>query len=317
MTTTGGKLKKLTAPTLYFVGVSTAKSSIMNVFPKWSDILGLGANIVGYDAPLHAPAEVYERIVQHIKDDPLAKGALVTTHKIDLYNATAQLFDEFDSYARLCGEVSCISKREDKLIGHAKDPISSGLALQAFISAGHFDRGNAQVLCFGAGGAAVAISLYFANLTATSDRPARFTVVDINQHRLEHLKAIHSKLGANLAVDYVLNSDATENDALLSALPPSSLVINATGMGKDRPGSPLSDEGIFPLKGIAWELNYRGELRFLQQAKRQQQARELQVEDGWIYFLHGWTQVIAEVFDLELSSEIFKKLNEVAAALRS
>ena len=57
---------------------------------------------------------------------------------------------------------------------------------------------------------------------------------------------------------------------------------------------------VFPEGGVAWELNYRGDLVFLDQARRQQAARAAsQVEDGWTYFLHGWTQVIAEVFHLE------------------
>ena len=32
-----------TRPTLYFIGVTTAKSSIMKVFPVWADHLGLTA----------------------------------------------------------------------------------------------------------------------------------------------------------------------------------------------------------------------------------------------------------------------------------
>ena len=68
-------------PTFYFIGVTTSQSSIMQVFPKWSDILGLGAEIVGYDAPLHASADIYRQIVTHVKQEPLAMGALVTTHK--------------------------------------------------------------------------------------------------------------------------------------------------------------------------------------------------------------------------------------------
>ena len=62
-------------------------------------------------------------------------------------------------------------------------------------------------------------------------------------------------------------SDPFQNDALMSKLPEGSLVINATGMGKDRPGSPISEAGIFPKNGLVWELNYRGELDFLKQAQ--------------------------------------------------
>ncbi len=68
---------RLSVPTFYFIGVSTERSSIMTVFPEWSDALGLGTVIAGYDVPLKAPREAYREVVGHIKDDPLAKGALV------------------------------------------------------------------------------------------------------------------------------------------------------------------------------------------------------------------------------------------------
>mgnify|MGYP003349352805 CR=1 FL=1 len=42
----------------------------------------------------------------------------------------------------------------------------------------------------------------------------------------------------------------------------------------------------------------------------------LTIEDGWIYFLHGWTQVVAEVFDVQLTPEVFAKLDEAASELR-
>src|ERR1035437_3465520 len=68
----------------------------------------------------------------------------------------------------------------------------------------------------------------------------------------------------------------------------------ATGLGQDRPGSPLSDQVVFPERGLIWDFNYRGSLEFLHQAQRQQHDRDLVVEDGWRYFIHGWTQVVAD-----------------------
>ena len=91
-----------------------------------------------------------------------------------------------------------------------------------------------------------------------------------------------------------------DNDAVLDRLSPGALVINATGLGKDAPGSPLTGAARFPDRAIAWDLNYRGDLLFLDQARAQKAARHLQVEDGWSYFIHGWTQVIAEVFDIAI-----------------
>ena len=299
-------------PTLYFVGVTTGESSIMKLFPRWSEELELGAEIRGYDAPPGAPAEAYERIVRHIAAHELARGALVTTHKLDLYRATSEQFDELDRYARICREISCISKRDGRLIGHAKDPITSGLALDAFVPEDHFADGVAEVLLLGAGGAAVAISVHLATVDEAR-RPTRMTFVDVDRERLDHLRDLHDDLASGIDLTFVRTEDARDNDALMEDLPEGSLVVNATGMGKDRPGSPITDAGRFPKAGYVWELNYRGERTFLQQAKRQRDARNLHVEDGWVYFLHGWTQVIAEVFDRTIDRPTFERLAAIAA----
>ena len=71
--------------------------------------------------------EVYRKVVDFIKHDELSYGALVTTHKLDLYKACSDMFEYLDPYAQMFGEMSSISKKDGKLCGHAKDPISSGL----------------------------------------------------------------------------------------------------------------------------------------------------------------------------------------------
>jgi shikimate 5-dehydrogenase len=120
----------------------------------------------------------------------------------------------------------------------------------------------------------------------------------------------------DLQVEYICNADPVKNDAIMAAMPPASIVINATGMGKDTPGSPITNQGLFPLYGIAWEFNYRGELDFMHQALAQTESRKLRVEDGWLYFVHGWTQVVAQVLHIELTAEIFNKLEAIAATVR-
>jgi shikimate 5-dehydrogenase len=302
---------------MYFIGVTTTTSSIMKIFPIWSGILGLGAEIVGYDAPIHASAETYRSIVGHIKEDPLSMGALVTTHKIDLLDVTSDMFDYLDPYAELSGEISCISKRDGRLEGYAKDPIVSGLAWEAFVKPGHWERTGGHVMCIGAGGSAVAISVYVARLPSPVDRPQKFITVNRSQPRLDNLRRIHAKLDADIPFEYILNEDPTQNDEIMASLPSGSMIINATGMGKDRPGSPVTDNGLFPESGLIWELNYRGELGFLHQAERQAENRNLKVEDGWTYFLHGWSQALAEVFRLDLTTDLFAKLAKVASVTRS
>ena len=124
-----------TRRTMYFIGVSTGQSSIMRIFPRWAEALGLDAVLVGIDFPLDSPPARYREAVEFIKADPLSLGALVTTHKVNLLKASRDLFDELDPLALRLGEVSCISKRATRLCGHAKDPITVGFALAAIVEA--------------------------------------------------------------------------------------------------------------------------------------------------------------------------------------
>ncbi|HIS81217.1 MAG TPA: shikimate dehydrogenase, partial [Candidatus Scatomonas merdavium] len=103
-----------------------------------------------------------------------------------------------------------------------------------------------------------------------------------------------------------------DNDRILASLKPHSLIVNATGLGKDAPGSPLTDQCSFPQDSLVWEINYRGELVFMDQAKAQAEAKNLTIEDGWIYFIHGWTQVVAEVFHIDDMPDKVLMLSEVA-----
>jgi shikimate dehydrogenase len=305
--------KRLMRPTMYFVGVTTGSSSILKIFPLWAEILGIDALLIGHDLPLDASAAQYREIALHIKSDPLARGALVTSHKINLLNAARDLFDFLDPDAILCDEVSSISKTNNRLEGHAVDPISSRLTWNHFVPRDHFKNTNSSVMCLGAGGAAIAISVAVARL---EDRPKKFVCVDRDPARLAMLKHTHDQLETDVKFEYVLSEKALENDARIAALEPGSIIINATGMGKDRPGSPVSDAVQFPQNAIIWELNYRGSLEFWHQAKSQSVKSNLQLEDGWVYFLHGWTQVIAQVFYLEITPEVFVKLERAASEFR-
>jgi len=304
------------APTVYFVGVSTRQSSIMKVFPLWVRELGRPElAIEGIDLAPHADHACYRHIVARIKADPLALGALVTTHKIDLFEAARDLFDTLDPYAQTCTEVSCISKRDGMLLGHAKDPQTAGLSLDAVLGQGYFRTGG-EVLCFGAGGAAVAIALHLIDKPEPADRPRRFVVVNRSPGRLERLRAMVVRLSTDIQFECICNVEPEQNDLIMAGMPVRSLVINATGMGKDRPGSPVTQAALFPTNGVAWELNYRGELSFLHQAAAQQVARNVTVEDGWLYFLYGWTQAMAEMLGIEIGREQFVRLAEIATRAR-
>lgn len=303
-------------PTFYFVGMTTSRSSIMTVFPRWAEHLGLDAGIAGIDCAWHDTRERYREVVSFLKAESNAVGALVTTHKIDILAAARDMFDGLGPYAERLGEISCISRRDGALWGHAKDPITSGLSLEAFLPDRHWDGGAALCL-LGAGGSSLALTVYFME-QPEGRRPSRIVVTNRSPKRLDDMKAVHADLNPGIEIEYHHCPHAEDNDAVVSRLPDESVVANATGLGKDAPGSPLTDAVIFPRGGFAWDFNYRGDLVFLEQARAQEAERQLTVEDGWIYFIHGWTRVIAEVFhiDIPTSGPAFDDLCRIAAEAR-
>lgn len=299
--------------TFYFVGVTTEKSSIMRVFPLWAKALNLGeVEIKGIDLPLHAPAEDYRRVAKFLKEDALSLGALVTTHKLDMFAACRDLFDYVDPYAEKLSEVSSLWKNNGQFCASAKDPISSGLALEHFVPEHFWADHGGEALLLGAGGSSLAMSLYFSQEKFGDNVPKKIIIANRSVPRLESAKRVLDGLNPKIRFEYVHGPLPSDNDALVAALPPYSLVVNATGLGKDAPGSPTTDAVSYPMHSLVWEINYRGDLIFMAQAQAQAKARDLTVEDGWIYFIHGWTQVIQDVFHLQISKDQLDKLSEIA-----
>ena len=300
-------------PTIYFIGVTTGKSSIMKVFPRWAKALNLKDAIIrGIDFKPHSDPEAYREAVQFIKEDPLSLGALVTTHKIDLYNSCKDLFDYIDPFAAQLGEISCISKKDGRFRAHAKDPISSGLALEAFVPENYWKDHNGEVLLLGAGGASLAMSVYLTQKKFGDNVPKKIIIANRSLPRLQEAKRILEHLNEKTTFEFILNPVPEDNDKTLASLPPHSLIVNATGLGKDGPGSPLTDACQFPKDSLVWEINYRGDLVFKDQANSQKKEKNLYVEDGWIYFIHGWTQVVSEVFHVSIEGKILDQMSELA-----
>lgn len=304
-------------PTMYFVGVRTAGSAALRVFPEWARLLNLeDAQLVGLDFPLDAPNALYRDAAILIKNDPLSLGALVTSHKIRLMNAAGDLFDELTEESRLVREISCIYKRDGRMVGHATDPIVSGRALAHLCANGGASLREGQALCLGAGGAGQSLLAHFRS--RAEDRPARLVLVDRDPGQLERARSLLDRLTVGLpAVNLVLTRSAEKNDRILTGLPAASLVVNATGVGKDLPGSPLTNSARFPEHGIVWELNYRGELEFLRQARNQEQERHLVIGDGWHYFLLSWSLIVGLVFDVPIDQPTFSRLAQAAEAVRA
>ena len=43
----------------------------------------------------------------------------------------------------------------------------------------------------------------------------------------------------------------------------------------------------------------------------------VQVHDGWLYFIHGWTAVIEEVFDIRFTASDIAELARIAGEIRT
>ena len=313
------ELSKAEVPTMYFIGVTTGSSSSVRIFPEWAETLGLGqVRLVGIDMKIHDRPENYLKVLEFIKADPLSLGALVTTHKMDLFAACEESFDVVDPLARELGEVSSIYKREGNLCARATDPYCGGMALEKFLPHEHFKNSESEVLILGAGGSSLALVWYFLKGSRNGNTPSKIHVVNRSQARLDNLMLLAEEWGSEGRVIPCLAPQPQIADRVINSLKSGSMVVNATGLGKDGPGSPITDGAMFPQNGIVWEFNYRGELEFLHQAMKQKADKALLIEDGWDYFVIGWSQVIADVFDLEVpdTGPLFDELSEQAEKLR-
>ena len=152
-----------------------------------------------------------------------------------------------------------------------------------------FDVGGRDVIVYGAGGAGTALLLALtldveATLAADcpvpgTQNPRSVTVIDTDDAALAALRATANRCGV---LDERLH--LTLATTASAAVPPHALVVNATGLGKDRAGSPLPPGTVLPPSATAWDFNYRGDLTFLAEAR----AQGATAVDGWDYFVAGW-----------------------------
>jgi shikimate 5-dehydrogenase len=272
-----------------FIGVTTQQSSTKELWPRWIEALEINAELVGVDIAPDAPSAEYRTAIRRLGGPSIA-GAVITTHKMNVYRHCRDLFTCADPLVEVLGEVACITNRAEGLSAHTIDPSSSRRALSEMLGPQHWRETGAEALVLGAGGAGAAIALSLVGQHAN-----RITVADVRSARLDRI--------SSLALQTEQIPPHGHADHLVEALPPYSLVVNATGLGKDAPGSPVSDGAALPQKGVVWELNYRGDLLFLHQAHRQQEERSLSVHDGWRLFLHGWAHAINLIFGTHATAD--------------
>lgn len=297
---------------MLFLGVSTGESFVQKVFPSWCETLGIEAELKGVNIPVDAPFSTYQEIVQKIKSEKDIRGALVTTHKTSLFEATHSMFDIIMDGARDLHEAGAIFKTQNSLVCEATDPFSVLLATKEILSRRKLEAWR-DVLIIGGGGAGLALA--YTLLRNADLAPQRLFVSDISESRISTAQRILGKLQTSCQVNVVLTKDGT-CDRLVQNLNKCALIVNATGMGKDRPGSPISMDCFIPYGSTMWDFNYRGERLFLNCARKQEIRQSLIVEDGWYYFICGWLQVMSRIFAVPISDELSDAFVSVAVAKR-
>lgn len=67
---------------------------------------------------------------------------------------------------------------------------------------------------------------------------------------------------------------------------------------------------------MVWELNYRGERQFMADAAARRRKSTCRWRTAGTYFIHGWTQVIAEVFHIDITGERFACCERLARGMK-
>ncbi|SDM39774.1 hypothetical protein [Allokutzneria albata] len=289
------------APLVLFVGVRTAGSLVHAVFDRWSDVLDRTWVLRGVDLPIDTPPATYRRLLTAMRGNPAVVGAVVTAHKLRLYRACADLFDQRDRLVELTQEINTVAAGST-VACYANDARS---LVEILPSLGPI--AGRDVVCFGAGGAATALLLA---LHSDGPRPSRVRFADVDPAALTQLEAMARRIGAT--PDLVRLTGRADADRLVAELSGPALVVNATGLGKDAPGSPISDQAPLGPATTAWDLNYRGDLTFLRQAR----DRDAPTVDGWDYFAAGWAAALAALASTEFTPALLARFTAAAEPFR-
>ena len=174
----------------WFIGVTPGQAMIMRLFPIWAEVLGIqGTRMHGVDLPPGVKGQEIRETVQELREHSDDLGALVTTHKLAVWEEASDLFSKVDEHATRLQEISCISKdKNGKLIGHAKDPITSGKAMESILGKNHWQaHPKAEAMVLGCGGAGTAIIERLLSWEEGND-PQKITGLEYNIERLEKVR---------------------------------------------------------------------------------------------------------------------------------
>lgn len=319
------EIESYDGPPLYlFIGISTSGSRVHEIFPRWAPLVAPSAVLKGVDLPDSAPADDFRRLVIAMRENPRVCGAVITSHKLRLFRAVGDLLDHVDPLVGITHEINSLDTRGGQVAGYARDAQSLDIVLDTTGSG--TPRPTRAVTCIGAGGSAIALMLAMgldipatmhsgaavARVAGRSRGPLR--ILGRRQAALDEIQDVRERAQLE-SMDVKLILAVTPDDVAthLRQTPATGIIANATGLGKLGPGSPVPDPSAFPPDTLAWDFNYRGPLTFLDQARQ----AGVQIEDGWDYFVAGWSAALAAITGQELTPALFEKFRAESRELHT
>ena len=192
-------------------------------------------------------------------------------------------------------------------------PHSSGACLGEMLGPGCWRRSR-DLVVIGAGGTASSLLIALfgpGSRDEPFERPGRVVLIDVDPARISAGRALIRELGVDVHLESVLDGERAAA-AALAAAGPGSMIVHATGLGKDRPGSPIALPAAWPREAVVWEANYRGPRPLFEDARRQAPALRLRVHDGWRLFIHGWAQFVGRLVGRPLTAAELERFEAAA-----
>jgi shikimate dehydrogenase len=282
-----------------FLGVTTRASSVHLSFPGWSRCLDHELALEAIDLPLRSPAIDYRRFVERLRSrENSLVGALITSHKTSVFDAAGDLFHRITPAASVLQEVGMVYWRGSELVADANDALSTKAVSERLLLRNRgWQTGLKRAVVLGAGGAGSALVHTLATQEALGCTGIAVTEADYGR-----AKVFREQVNRwDALVPVTVYSDRAA-DSIVQDAGQGALIVNATGLGKDTPGCPVSPNIVFPLRATIWEFNYRftnqEKENFWELAKGQQESQSLVLEDGWDYFVWGWLGVMSNIVGL-------------------
>lgn len=301
-------------PNVYFLGIRTAGSAAHKAFPVWTDAMGWDATLVGVDIPRDSACATYHDFLAMMKADRLCVGTQVTAHKVRVHDCLAAELAECDPDVQLLGEVGAIATTGRGFAGFSPDMLALGAELSAMLAGQKGRFAMTELVILGGGGAGRAIALAGARLG--NGRVSKITLTERSAEvRAELAGKVKEIAALNRDIDFDIQ-DGEANNEVVERSAPGSLIVNATGVGKDAAGSPISVNVRFPPGAVAWDLNYRGDLGFLRCATAQSGSREVMALDGWNYFVRNWFECLMRLAGQVPSTSRFERFCRASDSVR-